>query len=165
MRLTPLVLCLGVAASTLSVAVTGQRPDDQIAPKSMELLTKGEALLAQGKLIEADDALETALIVDPKNRAAFVVMAKVAIKQKLYGQAIRLTNKALTLEPTDRNALAVQGEAMVELGAVPRAKENLVKLQKLCGNASCPQAVSLSTVIARGPALAAANSPEVPKKN
>lgn len=165
MRLTPFVLCLGIAASTLSVAVTGQRPDDQIAPQSMEYLKQGETLLSQGKLIEADDALESALVVDPKNRAAFVSMAKVSIKQKLYGQAIRLTNKALTLEPTDRDALAVQGEAMVELGAVPRAKENLAKLQKLCGTAGCPQVATLSTAIARGPALAAAKTPDVPKKN
>jgi Flp pilus assembly protein TadD len=92
-------------------------------------------------------------------------MAKVAIKQKLYGQAIRLSNKALTLEPTDRDALAVQGEAMVELGALPRAKENLAKLQKLCGNTGCPQVATLSTAIARGPALAAAKTPDVPKKN
>ena len=165
MRLTPLVLCLGIAASTLSVAVTGQRPDDQIAPRSMEYLKQGETLLAQGKFIEADDALESALVIDPKNRAAFVSMAKVSIKQKLYGQAIKLTNKALTLEPTDRDALAVQGEAMVELGAVPRAKENLVKLQKLCGTSGCPQVALLSTAIARGPALAAAKTPDVPKKN
>lgn len=165
MRLTPLVLCLGLAASTVPMAVLGQRPDDQIAPKSAELLKQGETLLAQGKLMEADDALETALVVDPKNRAAFNVMARVAIKEKLYGQAIRLTNKTLALEPTDREALAVQGEAMVELGAIPRAKENLVKLQKLCGNAGCPQVAALSTAIAKGPALAAAKAPEVPKKN
>jgi tetratricopeptide (TPR) repeat protein len=165
MRLSPLVLCLGLAASTLSVAVVGQRPDDQIAPKSIELLKQGETLLSQGKFVEADDALETALVVDPKNRAAFVAMARVSIKQKLYGQAIRLSNKALTLEPTDRDALAVQGEAMVELGALPRAKENLAKLQKLCGTASCPQVASLSSAIARGPALAAAKTPETPKKN
>jgi tetratricopeptide (TPR) repeat protein len=165
MRLSPFVLCLGLAASTLPVAVIGQRPDDQIAPKSAELLKQGETLLAQGKLVEADDALETALVVDPKNRSAFTVMAKVAIKQKLYGQAIRLTNKALALEPTDRDAIATQGEAMVELGALPRAKENLAKLQKLCGTAGCPQVAVLSTAIARGPALAAAKTPEVPKKN
>ncbi|HET9336466.1 MAG TPA: tetratricopeptide repeat protein [Sphingomicrobium sp.] len=165
MRLTPFVLCLGLAASTLPVAVIGQRPDDQIAPKSIELLKQGETLLAQGKLVEADDALETALVVDPKNRTAFTVMAKVAIKQKLYGQAIKLTNKALALEPTDRDALAVQGEAMVELGALPRAKDNLAKLQKLCGATSCPQVTVLSAVIAKGPALAAAKTPEVPKKN
>ena len=83
MRLTPFILCLGLVASAVPVAVVGQRPDDQIAPKSMELLKQGETLLAQGKLVEADDALETALVVDPKNRAAFTVMAKVAIKQEL----------------------------------------------------------------------------------
>ena len=60
-----------------------------------------------------------------------------------------MTNKALALEPTDRDALAVQGEAMVELGALPRAKDNLAKLQKLCGNAGCPQVAVLSTAIAR----------------
>jgi tetratricopeptide (TPR) repeat protein len=164
MRLTPLVLCLGLAASTLPVAVIGQRPDDQIAPQSIALLKQGETLLSQGKLIEADDTLETALAVDPKNRAAFNVMAQVAIKQQLYGQAIRLTNRALALEPTDRDALAVQGEAMVELGALPRAKENLAKLQKLCGTSGCPQIAVLSTAIARGPALAAAKTP-APKSN
>jgi len=164
MRLTPLALCLGLAASTLSVAVVGQRPDDQIAPRSTMLLKQGEALLSQGKFVEADDALETALAVDPKNRPAFNVMARVAIKQQLYGQAIRLTNKALALEPTDRDALAIQGEAMVELGAVPRAKENLAKLQKLCAS-GCPQLASLSNSIARGPAMAAVTTDPAPKKN
>src|SRR4029453_2785821 len=165
MRLTPFILCLGLAASTLPVAVVGQRPDDQIAPQSMQLLKQGETLLVQGKLNEADDGLETALVVDPKNRAAFTAMARVAIKEKLYGQAIKLTNKALALEPTDRDAIAFQGEGMVELGALPRAKENLAKLQKLCGNAGCPQVAVLSTAIAKGPALAAAKTPDVPKKN
>ena len=54
---------------------------------------------------------------------------------------------------------------MVELGALPRAKDNLAKLQKLCGTAGCPQVAVLSTAIAKGPALAAAKTPEVPKKN
>ena len=165
MRLTPLVLCLGLAASAVPVAVIGQRPDDQIAPQSVALMKQGETLLAQGKLIEADDALETSLAVDPKNRAAFNVMARVAIKQQLYGQAIRLTNRALALEPTDRDALAVQGEAMVELGALPRARENLVKLQKLCGTTGCPQVAVLSSAIARGPALAAVKTDPAPKTN
>jgi Tfp pilus assembly protein PilF len=167
MRLTPVLLCLGLAASALSVAGVSQRPDDQIAPRSVELLKQGEALLSQGKLIEADDALETALAVDPKNRRAFIVMAKVAMKQQLFGQAIRLTNKALVLEPTDRDALEVQGEAMVEAGATARAKENLAKIQKLCGNAACPQAAALNAAIGRGPVMAAATPKptEEPKKN
>lgn len=166
MRLTPLALCLGLAASTMPAMSLGQRPDDQIAPQSVALLKQGEALLSQGKFQAADDSFETALAVDPKNRAAFVAMARVAIKEKLYGQAIRMTNKALALEPTDRTALQVQGEAMVELGALPRAKETLAKLQKLCAPKGCAEVAVLSTAIARGPALAAAKPVAVsPKSN
>lgn len=162
MRFSPVVLMLGLATSTLAVPAAGQRADDQIAPRSVEFLKRGEAALEAGNYLAADDALETALVIDPRNRRAFVVMARVAIKQKLFGQAIRLTNKALNLEPTDRDALGVQGEAMVEAGAVPRAKETLAKLQKLCAG-PCPQAAALNAAIARGPALAAA-SPTTTKK-
>ncbi len=164
MRLSPSVLALGLAASSLAVPVVGQKPDDQIAPKSVEFQKQGEAALAAGKLIEADDALETALAIDPRNRGAFVTMARVAMKQRLYGQSIRLTNKALSLEPTDKDALAVQGTAMVELGAAARAQEVLSKLQKLCTQ-GCSQAAELSAVIARGPTLAQAKPPATPKTN
>lgn len=164
MRLSPLVLAFGLAASSLAVPVVGQKPDDQIAPVSVEYLKKGEAALAAGKLIEADDAFETALAVDPRNRAAFVSMARVAMKQRLFGQAIRLTNKALALEPTDRDALALQGQAMVEQGAAARARDVLAKLQKLC-TSGCPQAAELSAAITRGPSLAQAKPPATPKTN
>jgi cytochrome c-type biogenesis protein CcmH/NrfG len=164
MRLSPLVLLCGLAASSMAVPVSGQRTDDQISPQSVALLKKGEALAGQGKFVEADDALEAALVLDPKNRAVFVAMANVAMKQNLYGQAIRFTNRALQLEPTDRAALALQGEAMVEAGAAARAKETLAKLQKLC-TSGCPEAAALSAAIARGPSLAAAKTPSTTKKN
>ncbi|MEO7813826.1 MAG: tetratricopeptide repeat protein [Sphingomicrobium sp.] len=162
MRLSPLVLVFGLAASSMAVPGVSQRPDDQIAPRSVALLKQGEASAAAGKYVEADDAFEAALAVDPRNRAAFVAMARVAAKQKLYGQAIRFTNKALLLEPTDRSAFAVQGQAMVEIGALGRAKEVLAKLQTVCAGA-CPEAASLSAAIARGPTLAAAKPAEKPK--
>lgn len=162
MRFSPLVLMLGLATSTIAIPAASQRPDNQLAPRSVEYAKRGEAALAAGNYIAADDALETALIIDPRNRGAFTTMARVAIKQRLFGQAIRLTNKALALEPTDRDALAVQGEAMVEAGAVPRARDTLAKLQKLCAG-PCPQAAALSAVIARGPAMAEAK-PAAPKK-
>jgi len=152
------VVMLGLAGVLLASPVLGQRKaDDQLNPASMELLQRGEALLSAGKYVEADDALETALAIDPRNRAAFVTMARVAQKQRLYGQAIRFTNKALLLEPNDREALAVQGEAMVELGAVPRARENLAKLQKACPN-GCAELTALNSAIGRGPTVAAAQN-------
>jgi len=158
------ILMVAIAGTMLAVPVAGQKSDDQISPRSMELLRQGETLLVTGRFAEADDVLESALAVDPRNRAAFVVMARVAQKQKLFGQAIRFTNKALALEPRDRDALAVQGEAMVELGAVPRAKDNLVKLQKLCPS-GCQQLAMLSAAISRGPTVAAAKVPPSPKTN
>lgn len=164
MRLSPFVLLCGLAASSMAVPVAGQRADDQIDPRSTALLEKGETLVDQGKLVEADDALEAALTLDPKNRAVFVAMAEVAMKQKLFGQAIRYTNRALQLEPTDRAALALQGEAMVEAGATARAKETLVKLQKLCAS-GCPEAAELSAAISRGPTLAAVKPATNTKKN
>ena len=162
MRLSPIALVFGLAASSLAVPGMGQRPDDQIAERSVALVKQGETAAAAGKYQEADDAFEGALVVDPRNRAAFVAMARVAAKQKLYGQSIRFTNKALSLEPTDRSALAVQGQAMVELGAAARAREVLAKLQGVCAGA-CPEAATLSAAIARGPTMAAAKPAATPK--
>ena len=91
--------------------------DDQILPKSIELQRQAHEAVGAGKLEQAEDLLETALAVDPRNRSAFVDIARVAEKQHLFGKAIRMTNKALLLEPNDPDAIAVQGEAMVEMGA------------------------------------------------
>lgn len=164
MRLFPLVLILGVAASTVSAPVLGQRADDQIRPQSVALLKQGEAALAQGKFDEADDALEAALVADPKNRKAFVAMARVAMAQKLYGQAIRFTNRALQMEPGDREALQIQGQAMVEAGATARAKDVLAKLTKVCAG-PCREASLLGATIERGPSLASADTKTEARKN
>jgi len=164
MRLLPRILLIGFAATAFSAPVTGQKTDDQISPKSMALQREGKALLAAGKLGQAEDVLETALAVDPRNRWAFVDLARVAEKQRLFGKAIRMTSRALLLEPNDLDAIAVQGEAMVELGAVARARANLQKLQTICRQ-GCPQVAQLSSAISRGPTVAAAKPAETPKKN
>ena len=164
MRLLPRAIVAGLAATVLARPVVGQRPDDQINPRSVELLKVGETHLAAGRFKEADDALETALAVDPRNRAAFVALAEVALKQKLFGQSIRFARKALALEPNDLEALEVQGEAMVELGAVPRARQNLARIQKLCPN-GCAQVAELSAAINRGPTVAQAKPATTSKKN
>jgi tetratricopeptide (TPR) repeat protein len=164
MQISVRFLALGVAALAVAGPVVGQRPDNQIAPRSIELQQQGEAQIAAGNLMEAGNLLETAVAVDPRNRSAFIDLARVAKQQKLFGKAIRLANEALELEPNDLDAIEVQGEAMVELGAIPRAKENLAKLQKLCAS-NCRQVSALSNAISRGPTVASANLPEVPKKD
>lgn len=164
MRLFAPLLIAGTAAALIATPVLGQRPDDQLLPRSVELLRQGEAHLAAGRFVQADEAFETALAVDPRNRAAYNSLARTAQRQKLFGQSIRFTKKALALEPNDRDAIAIQGEAMVELGAIARAKENQAKLQKLCPS-GCAQLSELTASISRGPTVASAKPPATPKNN
>ena len=165
MKSLPRLLLVGFSAVTLAAPVASQRPDDQILPKSAELQHQARELISAGKLEQAEDLLETSLAVDPRNRSAFVDIARVAEKQHLYGKAVRMTNKALQLEANDPDAIAVQGEAMVELGATARAQANLQKLQQICGAKPCPQVAQLSAAITRGPTVASAKIPETPKKD
>lgn len=158
MRNSVRFLVVAAASALLASPVVGQRADNQILPRSVELQRQAEAQLVAGKLTEAAELLETALAVDPRNRAAFVDLARVAQKQRLFGKAIRLTTKALELEPNDLDAIQVQGQAMVELGAIPRARENLAKLQRIC-TSGCKQASALSAAITRGPTVAQAKAP------
>lgn len=165
MQSLPRLVLAGFAAFALAAPVAAQGPDDQIQPKSIELMHQGQALMAAGKLEDAENMLESSLAVDPRNRWAYVDIARVAERQHLYGKAVRMTDKALLIEPNDPDAIAVQGEAMVEMGATARAQTNLHKLQQICGAKTCPQLGELSAAISRGPAVASAKAPDSTKKD
>ena len=153
MRFGPVAVALSLMLATVSSIGFGQRPDNQIDPRSMALLKEGQAALAVGRLEEAENTLETALAVDPRNRGAYIAIGQVARKQGLPGKAIRMYGNALVLEPNDTAALAGQGEAMVQRGAVMRAKANLSKLQGLCKK-GCAAVTDLAAAIAKGPPVA-----------
>jgi len=161
MRLMPIFVSAAIAAATMASAGQGQRPDDQIDPRSTELVDQARAQSAAGRHNEAIDLLETALVVDPRNRAAYIALGRVAQAQRLPGKAVRYYADALRMEPNDVNALAGQGEAFVQRGAVERARRNLERVQSLCSN-PCPQAQQLAGVIQRGPPaeVLAAQRPE-----
>ena len=161
MRLTPIVLTLAVAAATMASAGQSQRPDDQVDPRSTSLVQQAQQQSAAGHLDEANDLLETALAVDPRNRAAYLALGQVARAQHLPGKAVRYYADALRMEPNDVNALTGQGEAYVQRGAVERARRNLERVQTLC-HQPCPQAQQLAAVIQRGPPadVLAAEQPE-----
>ena len=166
MRFGPLAIALSLMLATASSIGFGQRPDSQIDPRSMSLLRDGQTALAAGRLDDAENALETALAVDPRNRGAYIAIGQVARQQGLPGKAIRMYGNALALEPNDAVALAGQGEAMVQKGAVERARVNLARINQLCKGA-CPQAAALNAAIAKGPPVevaAAQTNTKVPPK-
>ena len=150
MRVTPAACAFALVLATVSSGVSGQSPDAQIDPRSIALQQQGEALSLKGDLGGATDSLESALVIDPRNRGAYVSLAKVAQKQELPGKAIRLYREALAIEPNDLEALKGQGEAMVQKGAVERAKANLARIKTIC-KVECAQSTTLAAVIAKGP--------------
>jgi Tfp pilus assembly protein PilF len=151
MRFSPTVLVLAFGLATLSSSSSfGQRRDDQIDPRSQALVRQAEALRAAGNLSGAEDLIESALAIDPRNRAAYVALGRVAQGQGLPGKAIRFYRDALALDPNDVTALAGQGEAMVQKGAVERARVNLARINQLC-KTGCAAATALNTAIAKGP--------------
>ena len=150
MRFTPPAVGIALVLATVSSVGHGQRPDAAIDARSMLLVAQAKSDLAAGHLDVANDALESALAVDPRNRGAFALMAEVAQKQGLPGKAIRLYRESLLIEPNDIAALAGQGEAMVAKGAVTKAKENLARIKALCIGA-CPDGTRLAAVIEKGP--------------
>lgn len=160
MRFAPASIALALALATVSSAGIGQRADAQISPLSITWMQKGHEAQKAGNLDGAIDAYETALAVDPRNRSAFIALAQVANAQGLNGKAIRMYREALLLDPTDLNALAGQGEALVEKGAVAKAKENLAKMQTLC-RGNCNQVGRLAAVIDKSSQTAVLNAKDV----
>lgn len=151
MRFSPPAIALSLALLTVASVSHGQRPDSKLLPRSVALAAEAKALFGVGKYDEAADLLETSLAVDPRNRGAFVTLARVAEKQGLPGKAIRLYREALLIEPNDVAALSGQGEAMVAKGAITKAKENLARIKQLC-IASCPEQQQLAATIEKGAA-------------
>lgn len=150
MRITSVSVAAVLALVCVSTSLSGQRPDDQIDPRSMALLQQGKTARAAGNLDGATGLIESALVVDPRNRQAFVTLGEIARQQSLPGKAIRLYREALLIEPNDVAALRGQGEALVQKGAVTKARETLARLRQVCG-AGCADATQLAAVIAKGP--------------
>lgn len=169
MRLLPVALTASIVAATIgSAGMSQQQASAQIDARSIALTQQGQALVASGENDKAADAFETALAVDPDNRAAYIGLARAALGRGLPGKAIAFYADALALEPNDVTALAGQGEALVQRGAVDRAKQNLEKIKGICKD-PCPQAQTLATAIAKGPPAAVvtaeAKTPETAKAN
>lgn len=157
MRISSIAAAGALCLLSVSTSLHGQRPDDQIDPRSLALLATARAAEAAGNLNAATDALETALAVDPRNRGALNLLGEVALAKGLSGKSIRYYREALLLEPNDLVALKGQGEAYVAKGALERARQNLAKIRKLCAK-GCQEGTALAAIIAKGPPAIAAVS-------
>jgi tetratricopeptide (TPR) repeat protein len=143
----PAAALAAVLAITASV---GQSADHVTDPRAAALVAEGRAALAAGETQRAVDAFEAALTVDPAATPIYLDLAEAARRSGLQGKAIRYYRDALAREPDNLSALSGEGAALVEKGAVEKARRNLARLQSMCGE-SCPETRQLASAIAKGP--------------
>lgn len=148
MRFSPPVIALAAVFLMASSVSVGKKPEQAVDPQSLALQQQGDAAQQSGQLEDAIGWYETALAVDPRNRSAYVGLARVHASLGLKGKAIRFYSEALEIEPNDQQALADQGLLMASKGAIDAAKKNLARLRILC-RSSCADADRLDVAIAK----------------
>jgi tetratricopeptide (TPR) repeat protein len=148
------------AALSLVVAVSasvGHGAERQPDAQAVALVEQGRAALQAGDTQTAVDSFEAALAVDPGYTQVYLHLAEAARANGLQGKAIHYYREALEREPSNFAAISGEGEALLEKGAVEKARRNLAQLQSLCG-AGCSETQQLAAAIDRGPTMIASEA-------
>lgn len=148
MRYYPAALALSLAVAV--TASMGQGAEREADPRAVMLEKQGEAKLAAGDSQGAIDLFEAALAVDPGHTALFLDLAEASRRVGLQGKAIHYYREALERDPENLAAISGEGAALVEKGAVEKARRNLAKLETMCGG-NCRETKALAAAIAEGP--------------
>ena len=148
MRYTPAALALSLlAAVTASAGYGAERVPD---PRATALVAEGRTELAAGDVQAAIGTFEAALAIDPAQTAIYLDLAEASRAQGLQGKAIHYYREALEHDPNNFAAISGEGEALLEKGAVDKARRNLAQLESLCGN-TCAETRDLAAALERGP--------------
>jgi len=148
MRYTPAALALSLAVMVTSSVGFGA--DRQADPRAAALVAEGRSELASGQVQAAIDSFEAALVIDPAHTPIYLELAEAARQSGLQGKAIHYYREALERDPNNLAAISGEGEALMEKGAVEKARGNLAQLESMCGG-ECAETRHLAAALARGP--------------
>ena len=148
MRYYPAALALSLLVGV--TASVGVAEPAQLDSRAADLVAQGRASMAAGNVQGAIGAFESALAIDPGQPQIYLDLAGAARREGLQGKAIHYYRQVQSLQPGNLSAISGEGEALVEKGAVEKAKRNLTKLESMCGD-NCAQTKDLAAAIAKGP--------------
>jgi tetratricopeptide (TPR) repeat protein len=94
--------------------------------------TSGVAAIKANQFARAIPLLEKATAKDPKSADAYNWLAYAVRKNGDPAASIPIYEKALALDPKHRGAHEYIGEAYLALNDLPKAKQHLQRLDKLC---------------------------------
>jgi tetratricopeptide (TPR) repeat protein len=159
MRYTPAALALSLLAA-LTASASYSAPPQPIDPRATALVAQGQRELAVGHVEQAIDAYEAALAVQPGSIAILLSLAEATRREGMQGKALHYYREALIADPRNLQAISGEGAALVEKGAVEKARRNLARLQGICGD-TCDATRQLAAAIAKGPAPRVVTAQEV----
>ena len=151
MRYAPAALALSLLAAVTASVGYGAPAPAPLDARATVLVAQGRAALAAGQIDAAIDAYEAALAVQPGQVAIYLDLAEATRRQGLQGKALHYYREVLERDPANSWAIAGEGRALVEKGAVEKARRNLTRLQQICGG-DCEASMELAAAIAKGPA-------------
>ncbi|MBS0255382.1 MAG: hypothetical protein JSS36_09295 [Proteobacteria bacterium] len=162
MRFSPPALALS-ALVALSASALHSAPPRPLDPRAGALEAQGRAALNAGDADKATDAFEAALAIQPGSPALLLDLADAARGQGMQGKALHYYRTVLAIDPQNVAAIAGEGAALAEKGAIAKAQRNLARLEGLCGP-TCPASRQLSAAIARGPAARVVSADDLKPK-
>jgi tetratricopeptide (TPR) repeat protein len=149
MRYTPVAIALSLVVA-VSASTVWSAPPMPLDPEAARLEAVGKASLAAGDPGKATDAFEAALAVQPGHPQIILDLAEAARRQGMPGKALHYYRGVLAGDPQNQMALAGEGAAFAEKGAIDKAQRDLARLEGLCGGSTCDAARGLTAAIAKG---------------
>jgi Tfp pilus assembly protein PilF len=149
MRFAPAGLALSLALVLTASAGQSAAPQP-LDPRAAQLVSEGRAALNAGNADAAIDAFEAALAVQPGSTEITLGLAEATRREGMQGKALHYYREAIERDPRNFAALSGEGQALMEKGAVEKAKRTLTRLQLSCG-ANCSETKELAAAIAKGP--------------
>ena len=140
-----LIGLFGLLSMALDPAMAAGSSDDSSETDSAPAYAEAKAKIEAGDYAAALPLLDKITADEPQNADAWNLRG--FANRKLGNMDVAATSytAALTINPGHLGALEYQGEMYLELGQTDAAKENLKKLQGLCGD--CEEATDLAESI------------------
>jgi len=135
MRLAGMFLIIGLVLGTVGSAGAdggGGSPPTTPTVQDDPNFTAGVTAVKRGDYPAAIRLFEAVVAKDDKNANAYNWLAYSTRKNGDAAKAIPIYEKALAIDPKHRGAHEYIGEAYLVLGDLPKAKQHLAILDKLC---------------------------------
>jgi tetratricopeptide (TPR) repeat protein len=130
------LLMLGAAPAFANMPSDNNSDSSSCADKAKKdcgQLVAVKALIDKGDFAAAFQQLEAMRTAEPESAAVLTAIGYAYRKQKDYPTAMRYYDAALARDPSNLATLEYQGEWYAERGDMAKARANLVKLARLCG--------------------------------